>query len=81
MEKYLIKHYFVKNCQFKHQADLIELQSHSNGINCRNFNKQVISELCSTWKDIKTVHVKPHHSQSQSSVEITNQNKQTMLTS
>ncbi|XP_043497554.1 KRAB-A domain-containing protein 2-like [Polistes fuscatus] len=48
--------------------------------NGREFCNQVISELCATWKDVKIVHGKPCHSQTQGSTEKTNQDIQNMLT-
>ncbi|GBN67396.1 KRAB-A domain-containing protein 2 [Araneus ventricosus] len=48
--------------------------------NDREFNNQVISELCAMWKDVKIVHGKPRHSQTQGSVERANQDTQNMLT-
>jgi transposase InsO family protein len=37
--------------------------------NGREFSNRVISELCAMWKDVKIVHGKPRHSQTQGSVE------------
>lgn len=48
--------------------------------NGREFSNQVISELCAMWKDVKIVHGKPRHSQTQGSVERANQDIQNMLT-
>lgn len=47
--------------------------------NGREFSNQVISELCAMWKDVKIVHGKPRHSQTQGSVERANQDIQNML--
>jgi hypothetical protein len=48
--------------------------------NDREFSNRVISELCTMWKDVKIVHGKPRHSQTQGSVERANQDIQNMLT-
>jgi hypothetical protein len=48
--------------------------------NGREFSNRVISELCAMWKDVKIVHGKPRHSQTQGSVERANQDIQNMLT-
>lgn len=48
--------------------------------NGREFSNQVISEICAMWKDIKIVHGKPCHNQTQGSVERVNQDIQNMLT-
>ncbi|XP_023215541.1 KRAB-A domain-containing protein 2-like [Centruroides sculpturatus] len=48
--------------------------------NGKEFSNQVISKLCSMWKDVKIVHRKPCHSQIQGSVERANQDIQNMLT-
>ncbi|GFU53187.1 KRAB-A domain-containing protein 2 [Trichonephila clavipes] len=48
--------------------------------NGREFNNQVLSEICVMWKDVKIVHRKPHHSLTQGSVERANQDIQNMLT-
>jgi transposase InsO family protein len=48
--------------------------------NGREFSNRVISELCAMWKDVKIVHGKPRHSQTQGSVEKANQDIQNMLT-
>ncbi|XP_055943339.1 KRAB-A domain-containing protein 2-like [Argiope bruennichi] len=47
--------------------------------NGREFSNQVISEICSMLKDVKIVHGKPRHSQTQGSVERANQDIQNML--
>jgi hypothetical protein len=47
--------------------------------NGREFVNKIISELCAMWKDLKIVHGKPRHSQSQGSVERANQDVQNML--
>jgi hypothetical protein len=44
--------------------------------NDREFSNRVISELCAMWKDVKIVHGKPRHSQTQGSVERANQDIQ-----
>jgi transposase InsO family protein len=41
--------------------------------NGREFSNRVISELCTMWKDVKIVHGKARHSQTQGSVERANQ--------
>ncbi|XP_055924454.1 KRAB-A domain-containing protein 2-like [Argiope bruennichi] len=48
--------------------------------NGREFSNQVISEICAMWKDVKIVHGKLRHSQTQGSVERANQDIQNMLT-
>jgi hypothetical protein len=47
--------------------------------NGREFVNKVIEELCSTWEELKIVHGKPRHSQSQGSVERANQDVENML--
>lgn len=47
--------------------------------NGREFANKVVDELCSMWKDLKIVHGKPCHSQSQGSVERTNQDVKDVL--
>jgi len=47
--------------------------------NGRKFVNKIISELCTMWKDLKIVHGKPRHSQSQGSVERANQDVENML--
>ncbi|GFX29761.1 KRAB-A domain-containing protein 2 [Trichonephila clavipes] len=44
--------------------------------NGREFSNQFISEICTMWKDIKMVHGKPRHSQTQGSVKRANQDIQ-----
>ncbi|GFT20915.1 KRAB-A domain-containing protein 2 [Trichonephila clavipes] len=46
----------------------------------REFSNQVMSEICAMWKDVKIVHRKPRHSQTQGSVERVNQDIENMLT-
>ncbi|GFX28185.1 KRAB-A domain-containing protein 2 [Trichonephila clavipes] len=48
--------------------------------NDREFSNQVISEICAMWKNVKIVHVKPFHGETQGSVECANQNIQNLLT-
>ncbi|XP_023213446.1 KRAB-A domain-containing protein 2-like, partial [Centruroides sculpturatus] len=48
--------------------------------NGTEFCNQVISELCTMWKDVKIVHGKPPNSQTEGSVERANQDIQNMLT-
>ncbi|XP_035210146.1 KRAB-A domain-containing protein 2-like [Stegodyphus dumicola] len=48
--------------------------------NGREFSNQVISKTCAMWKDVKIVHGKPRHSQTQGSVKRANQDIQNMLT-
>jgi len=43
------------------------------------FCNQIIKSLCLMWNDIKIVHGKPRHSESQSSVERANQDVEKML--
>lgn len=47
--------------------------------NWREFVNKIKSEHCSLWKNLKTVHGKPRHSQSQGSVEWGNQDVKNML--
>jgi len=47
--------------------------------NGREFCNQIIKSLCEMWNDIKIVHGKPRHSESQGSVERANQDVQNML--
>ncbi|XP_008189275.1 KRAB-A domain-containing protein 2-like, partial [Acyrthosiphon pisum] len=47
--------------------------------NGREFVNKVIEELCSMWEELKIVHGKPRHSQSQGSVERANQDVENML--
>lgn len=49
--------------------------------NGREFVNNVISELASLWSELKIVHGKPRHSQSQGSVERANQDIENMLSS
>jgi IS30 family transposase len=60
---------------FKNVGTLVILQS-DNG---KEFANKVVKELCSMWKDLKIVHGKPCHSQSQGSVERANQDVENML--
>ncbi|XP_035214026.1 KRAB-A domain-containing protein 2-like [Stegodyphus dumicola] len=48
--------------------------------NGSEFSNQVISQMRAMWKDVKIVHGKPRHSQTQGSVERANQDIQNMLT-
>ncbi|GFU78453.1 KRAB-A domain-containing protein 2 [Trichonephila clavipes] len=48
--------------------------------NGREFSNQVVSKICTMWKDVKIVRGKPSHSQTQGSVERANQDIQNMLT-
>jgi transposase InsO family protein len=50
---------------------------HSN--NGREFCNQIIKSLCEMWNDIKIVHGKPRHSESQGSIEQANQDVENML--
>ncbi|GFS93909.1 SCAN domain-containing protein 3 [Trichonephila clavipes] len=52
------------------------LQSDNN----KEFSSQVISKICTMWKDVRTADGKPHHSLTQDSVERTNQDIDNMLT-
>jgi transposase InsO family protein len=47
--------------------------------NGREFCNQIIKNLCEMWNDIKIVHGKPRHSESQGSVERANQDVENML--
>jgi len=47
--------------------------------NGREFCNQIIKSLCEMWNDIKIVHGKPRHSESQGSVERANQDVENML--
>ncbi|CAF5167720.1 unnamed protein product, partial [Rotaria magnacalcarata] len=47
--------------------------------NGREFVAKVIEELALIWKDLKIVHGKPRHPQSQGSVEISNQDTKQLL--
>lgn len=47
--------------------------------NKRKFVNNLITELCTMWEDLKIVHGKPRHSQSQCSVERANQDIENML--
>lgn len=47
--------------------------------NGREFSNKIVEELCSMWKDLKIVHGKSRHSQSQGSVERANQDIENML--
>jgi hypothetical protein len=49
--------------------------------NGREFANNTINELCSMWPELKMVHGKPRHSQSQGSVERANQDVENMLCS
>ncbi|XP_031344445.1 KRAB-A domain-containing protein 2-like [Photinus pyralis] len=49
--------------------------------NGREFANCVITELCDMWQELKMVHGKPRHSQSQGSVERCNQDVENMLSS
>lgn len=53
------------------------LQSH----NGREFANNIVKELCEMWSELKIVHGKPRHSQSQGSVERANQDIENMLRS
>lgn len=47
--------------------------------NGREFVNKIITELCLMWKDVKIVHGKPRHSQTQGSIERANQDIQNLL--
>jgi hypothetical protein len=47
--------------------------------NGREFCNQIIKSLCEMWNDIKIVHGKPRHSESQDSVQRANQDVENML--
>mgnify|MGYP002224300848 CR=1 FL=1 len=48
--------------------------------NGREFCNHIIQEVCAMWSELKIVHGKPRHSQSQGSVERANQDIENMLT-
>eukprot|EP00102_Acyrthosiphon_pisum_P018385 XP_008190120.1 PREDICTED: KRAB-A domain-containing protein 2-like [Acyrthosiphon pisum] len=47
--------------------------------NGREFANKVVTEMCAMWPELKIVHGKPRHSQSQGSVERVNQDIENML--
>jgi hypothetical protein len=47
--------------------------------NRREFCNQIVKSLCEMWNDIKIVHGKPRHTESQGSVEQANQDVEKML--
>lgn len=47
--------------------------------NGREFANKVVTEICAMWPELKIVHGKPRHSQSQGSVERANQDIENML--
>jgi len=47
--------------------------------NGREFANQVVTEMCAMWPELKIVHGKPRHSQSQGSVERANQDIENIL--
>ncbi|XP_023239511.1 KRAB-A domain-containing protein 2-like [Centruroides sculpturatus] len=49
--------------------------------NGREFANNIIKETCNMWSELKMVHGKPRHSQSQSSVERCNEEVKNMLSS
>ncbi|XP_023218899.1 SCAN domain-containing protein 3-like [Centruroides sculpturatus] len=49
--------------------------------NSREFANNIIKEMCNMWSELKMVHGKPRHSQSQGSVERCNQDVENMLSS
>ncbi|GFT23094.1 KRAB-A domain-containing protein 2 [Trichonephila clavipes] len=65
-------------CQFYARFDAFVAPAILQSDNGREFSNQVVSEICTVWKDVKIAHGKPHHSLTQGSVERVNQN---MLTS
>ncbi|XP_050062904.1 KRAB-A domain-containing protein 2-like [Aphis gossypii] len=60
------------------QIDLIDMQAQSDD-NGREFANQVVTEICAMWPELKIVHGKPRHSQSQGSVERANQDIENIL--
>lgn len=49
--------------------------------NGREFSNKIVEEACAMWPDLKIVHGKPRHSQTQGSVERANQDIENMLSS
>uniref|UniRef100_A0A2S2PFF3 KRAB-A domain-containing protein 2 n=1 Tax=Schizaphis graminum TaxID=13262 RepID=A0A2S2PFF3_SCHGA len=47
--------------------------------NGREFANKVVTELCTMWPELKIVHGKPRHSQSQGSIERANQDIENIL--
>ena len=47
--------------------------------NDREFSNKIVQEACEMWPELKIVHGKPRHSQSQGSVERANQDIENML--
>jgi len=47
--------------------------------NGREFANKVVTEICAMWPELRIVHSKPRHSQSQGLVEQANQNIENML--
>lgn len=47
--------------------------------NGREFANKIVQEACDMWPELKIVHGKPRHSQSQGSVERANQDIENML--
>jgi len=48
--------------------------------NDREFVNKIINELCNMWEDLRIIHGKPRHSQSQGFVEKANQDVENILT-
>lgn len=48
--------------------------------NGHEFSNKIVEEACSMWDELKIVHGKLRHSQSQGSAELANQDVENMLT-
>ncbi|XP_067126039.1 KRAB-A domain-containing protein 2-like [Centruroides vittatus] len=60
---------------------IFSVQSILQNDNSREFANNVIKEMCNMWPELKMVHGKPRHSQSQDLVEKCNQDVENMLSS
>ncbi|GFX05830.1 KRAB-A domain-containing protein 2 [Trichonephila clavipes] len=65
------------NCFYFSKENVPTILQSNNG---REFSNEVISKICAIWKDVKIVHGKPRHRQTQGSVERANQVIQNMIT-
>ncbi|XP_020298040.1 KRAB-A domain-containing protein 2-like [Pseudomyrmex gracilis] len=66
----------IKSSEFNSrcQIDLNDMQMVTSRCdNGREFTNKIIEEVCGMWNELKIVHGKPRHSQSQGSVECANQ--------
>lgn len=89
-QDHLIKFVILKHLEFKRAElvayniiDIFTLIGAPNVLqsdNGREFANQIVSSLKDLWPELKIVHGKPRHSQSQSSVERANQDIENMLT-